>query len=784
MITGGCKSNLLFLKTDLKKQPQTNKSVTMRKIFTLIICFVLLFTSNAQPPNYAFQAESGTYTSLVGGIPVVLTYGTSAVPYDDGITTPANAVPIGFTFNYNGSNYTLIKPCANGWASFSTTALTNNTDTWTNNLVSGPAANQRPFIAPLWDDHDMVANGRVLYQLSGTAPNRVLTIEWNNAEWDFNSTVGVMSFQVKLYETTNVIEFIYKQEAGSITPNGGGASIGLTATATGNNTFLSVSDAGTNPSISSTVESSTILTKPETGQIYRWIPFCAASATNTTGVKISNFTYNTINNTSNSTAGYENFTSQLTTTYLAPTSSLPFFATISSFVPTDEVKIFIDFNHNGDFNDPGETVYTSTGLLVSGAITGNINIPAISSSVLTGRTRLRIRVHDTGNGPNATSCGSSTTGQVEDYSIDIQICTAVNITAQPANLGICNGSSGSISIGTTGTGITYQWQVSTNGGGLFSDIANSLTYSGVTSNTLNISGVSLAMNNYQYRVVMNGICTPANTTSDAAILSVYTPAAITTKPIDGKACVGTSITFTSAASGSSPTYQWQVSADGGFNYTNINGATSTTLTLNSLVQIQDGNRYRSVATVASCGSVISTPGILTVFALPVVTASVSPVDQVKPGTTTIVTAGSVPAPVSYVWRFDNTVIPGAVTRSVVADVTGIGKYNVTVTDINGCTNRSADAEVKALFSDRLFIYPNPNDGRFTVRLYSYWYYGPKIVTITNSAGALVQTKRFFANGNYSPMDFDLRGVATGIYIVHVFDEYARTEVVGKVFIQR
>ena len=350
----------------------------IKRIFTLLFFIVLLFSkANAQPPNYAFEAASGTYTPLVGGIPVILTYGTSAVPYDDGITTPANAVPIGFTFNYNGTNYTSIKPCANGWASFNTTALTANTDTWTNNLVSGPATNQRPLIAPLWDDHDMVAIGRVTYQLSGTAPTQVLTIEWSNAEWDFNATVGVISFQVKLYETSNVIEFIYKQEAGSIAPNGGGASIGLTATGTGNNSFLSLSDASDGPSVSSTVETSTILTKPATGQVYRWIPYCSASATNTAGEKISNFTYNTINSTSASTAGYENFSSTSTIVFLFPNSTLPFSTTISSFVPTDEVKIFIDFNHDGDFNDAGETVYTSTGPLASGTVTGNIIIPAI-----------------------------------------------------------------------------------------------------------------------------------------------------------------------------------------------------------------------------------------------------------------------------------------------------------------------------------------------------------------------------------------------------------------------
>ena len=426
--------------------------------------------------------------------------------------------------------------------------------------------------------------------------------------------------------------------------------------------------------------------------------------------------------------------------YLFPTSTLPFSTTISSFVPTDEVKIFIDFNHDGDFDDVDETVFTSAGPLASGTVTGNITIPALSSTVLSGRTKLRVRLHDTGNGPNATSCGTSTTGQVEDYTIDIQTCLEANITSQPANTTICNGGSGSISITTTGTNLTYQWQISTDGGGSFTNLTNSSTYAGVTTRILNITGAALSMNNYQYRVIMNGTCTQANTASARAILTVNTPATITTNPVDGNRCVGTSISFSSAASGSSPTYQWQVSTDGGFNYTDLSGATSATLTLSNLTMAQNGNRYRSVATVASCGSVNSTPAILTVFALPVVTASVAPVAEVKPGTTTYVTAGSVPGPVSYVWRYNNAIIPGANSRSVIADVNGIGKYNVTVTDINGCSNTSADVNVKALAADWLFIYPNPSSGQFTVRLYSYWDFGTKVVKIFNSAGVLVEEK--------------------------------------------
>jgi hypothetical protein len=696
--------------------------------------------------------------------------------FDDGFV---NGIPIGFTFTYNGTAYTTISASANGWTAFGSLNLTT---TSTTNLTTGTG---RPKLAPLFEDIHLVNNSNLTYSTTGAAGSRVFTLQYANVKWDFNALIPSLSFQIKLYEGTNVIEFIYQQESGAVELNSsGGAAIGITTTATGSGSFLSLSDSGPNPNVSSTVETLNIGVRPATGQIYRWIPYCTAGATNTTGEKISNFTYNTINNNSSSTAGYENFSNTLSTIYLFPNSTLPFSTTISSFLPTDEVNIYIDFNHNGDFSDAGETVFTSTGPLSSGTVTGNIVIPAISSSVLTGRTRLRIRVHDTNNGPNGTSCGTSTSGQVEDYSIDIQNCVTASITTQPQNTTICNGNGGSITIATSGTNLTHQWQVSTNGGSSFSDLTNTGIYSGVTTKTLNISAVNLTMNNYQYRVIINGQCTGLNTASNAAVLTVNTPATITTNPVDGNKCVGTTISFTGAASGSSPTYQWQVSTDGGFNYSNIAGATSATLTLDNLAMSQNGNRYRLVANVTSCGSVASSPAILTTYALPAVTISAAPLDQVKPGTTTYITAGSVPSPVSYVWKFNGAVIPGATTKTLLVDVNGIGKYNATVTDINGCSNTSPDFSISGLSDNWLYIYPNPNNGQFTVRWYSYWTFERFVITVISASGQIVAIKEFNSNTNYYPMQLDLRNLATGIYAIVVSDPYTGAKARGKVFIQR
>ena len=180
----------------------------------------------------------------------------------------------------------------------------------------------------------------------------------------------------------------------------------------------------------------------------------------------------------------------------------------------------------------------------------------------------------------------------------------------------------------------------------------------------------------------------------------------------------------------------------------------------------------------------SSPAILTTYALPTVTIAAAPIDQVKPGTTTFITAGSVPSPVSYVWRFNGSVIQGAATKTIVADVNGIGKYNVTVTDINGCSNTSGDLTIAGLSDNWLYIYPNPNDGQFTVRWYSYWTYERFVITVMSASGQIVAIKEFNSNTNYYPMQLDLRNLATGIYAIVVSDPYTGAKARGKVFIRR
>jgi hypothetical protein len=72
---------------------------------------------------------------------------------------------------------------------------------------------------------------------------------------------------------------------------------------------------------------------------------------------------------------------------------------------------------------------------------------------------------------------------------------------------------------------------------------------------------------------------------------------ITSNPTNQVVAVGQSATFSASASGTpTPTVQWQVSTDGGKTFSEINGATSTTLTLNNVTMAMSGYEYRAVFT--------------------------------------------------------------------------------------------------------------------------------------------------------------------------------------------
>ena len=102
--------------------------------------------------------------------------------------------------------------------------------------------------------------------------------------------------------------------------------------------------------------------------------------------------------------------------------------------------------------------------------------------------------------------------------VTISGCTAPSVSQQPAAQSITYGSNASFTFGTSTA--TYQWQVSTNGGGSFTNISNGGVYGGATTSTLSLTKPPFSFNANQYRCIASN-CTPAqNTTSTAVTLTI------------------------------------------------------------------------------------------------------------------------------------------------------------------------------------------------------------------------------------------------------------------------
>ncbi|WP_430615130.1 fibronectin type III domain-containing protein [Flavobacterium sp. JP2137] len=231
----------------------------MRNITLLFFLMSFITTMKAQVTGYVFTHSVGTY------VPVSATATRlTAIEADDAISASTN---IGFNFVYEGSPYTTFKASSNGFISFGT-----GTGSLSTNNLSTSNADSRPIVAPLWDDLDgrSTEGSFAGYELTGTAPNRVLTMEWRNWEWNYGSTAAVISFQVKLYETTNVVEFVYRPEAGNI--NSGSATIGIGGKmGSGNGSFLNLTSIAA-PAVSGTNSVTDLNAKPVAGQIYKFTP--------------------------------------------------------------------------------------------------------------------------------------------------------------------------------------------------------------------------------------------------------------------------------------------------------------------------------------------------------------------------------------------------------------------------------------------------------------------------------------------------------------------------------
>lgn len=240
-----------------------------------------------------------------------------------------------------------------------------------------------------------------------------------------------------------------------------------------------------------------------------------------------------------------------------------------------------------------------------------------------------------------------------------------SISTQPVSQTVNAGSNVSFNVAAGGTApLSYQWY---KDGSLIP---------GAASPTLSLSNVRAADAGGYTVTVSNGA---GSLTSNPATLTVITPPTITTQPAGQSAPLGSNVSFTVAAGGTSPfNFRWQ--KNGG----DIAGANSDTLSLSN-VQDADAATYTVVVSNAA-GSATSVGAALTVITPPSISLQPEPQTVNAGATANFFVSANGTAPLGYRWRKDGNDIPGATSSSLAvanAQDGDAGTYTVVVFNAAG-----------------------------------------------------------------------------------------------------
>jgi PKD repeat protein len=171
--------------------------------------------------------------------------------------------------------------------------------------------------------------------------------------------------------------------------------------------------------------------------------------------------------------GYFNYTDISTNVDLGV--SYPITVTVGTPYSTDAVSAFVDWNYDGDFSDADETFDLLWNYNTAKA-TGNILVP---EGITPRNVTIRIRLTYS---EIPTSCGTTTYGEVEDYTLSIQPGITQGGTLMATYNFICIGSSTGDMTLSNNSGTITDWEKRLNNGTWASLGFTGSTYSETPSN--------------------------------------------------------------------------------------------------------------------------------------------------------------------------------------------------------------------------------------------------------------------------------------------------------------
>lgn len=123
-------------------------------------------------------------------------------------------------------------------------------------------------------------------------------------------------------------------------------------------------------------------------------------------------------------SSYSDFTGDVITVSRGGSYSIEITPMFPQILRLEYHKVWGDFNHDGDFADAGEQIFSAGP--TSNPVSGTVTIPL---DALTGNTRMRVMMS---RATINSSCGTFERGEVEDYTLNIR-CNLVTTTSDSGN---------------------------------------------------------------------------------------------------------------------------------------------------------------------------------------------------------------------------------------------------------------------------------------------------------------------------------------------------------------
>lgn len=389
----------------------------------------------------------------------------------------------------------------------------------------------------------------------------------------------------------------------------------------------------------------------------------------------------------------------------------------------------------------------------------------------------------------SSSSGAGWTALGEGTSFVRDLCIKVyaenklspTIITDPSASNICNGENTGFTVSATGSSLSYQWQLSTDGGGNWSDLSEAAPYSDVTTSSLTITNTSLNMNLYQYRCVVTN--SYGSSISNEATLTVNTVPSIATQPSDSNTCEGMDVSFYLLADGTSPSYQWQLSTTGGSSWTNISdtppysGSATDELSISPTAAGMNNYLYHCIVSNMCSTNSVSDNVLLSINTVPLIDLGND--QYVCAGDNALLDPG--PGYDTYEWS------TGEASQSISIDSagTGIGSTTIYLTVTGGtCSNTDSVAiyfdDCTGITTDQnilgLSLFPNPSDKFIHVQLMQ-----PQPGTTISISDMQGREVIQMTTGEKN-IDINVASLTPGIYSIHISNallNFSRTIVIAR-----